>query len=719
MITFIIKSSLSLVFLFGLYWFLLRKEKLFVFNRFFLLFSIIFSLTIPFIVIPVNIQNKQLNYDLVTVLNSNIPALNSNYGASSTNSNKTENEIVAPIPSPSSTSASNLTSKGISIPAIDSRKILSILYISLVILLLFRFFKNIFTIRQKLLLSEKTVNSGYRIALLDYQVNPFCFFNTIFVNKHDYLNNKLAKELLAHEFEHIKQSHSFDVIFVEIVQIFFWFNPILVLYNKAVRENHEYLADNGVILFSSDIKSYAENLLNFISCNRNIPLTSGFNQSLTRKRLLMLTKANASIYLDRLRIIITICLVVVSFLFLSCKLSNQKHLNIDLESNIGNFKELTLSQLNAEINYLPLSKCKLNPLRLMSIDVSADYILINDYRQCLLYDKNGNLLAKIYEKDRSENEKGILTKSRFGPANIIYINNTFNLMEFDYAGKYLRTIDINKEKSREFYFESWEPINDSLIFVQIPNSSGIEKSKAKIFNLNGDPVYRYRNYITLNRPKRMLSTWDANAYVNFYKKQLYFKEIFNDTLFYLSSDYTLVPEFVFNLGKYSEPDSIRENFLRKGNPSGYVYVKNAFQTKDFLILDCNFTHNIPEPEKVPGLKQWWEEGKPWYNTTQVLGLYNRSDNTLSFSKLTSTANTLFTTGFYNDIDAGPRFYPAKQINDTTFVMCMTANSFKDHIKSDDFKNSNPKFPDKKRSLEELAGKLSEPDELVLMYMTVK
>ena len=57
MTAYIIKSSLSLILLFGLYWFLLRKEKLFVFNRFFLIFSQYFSLVIPFISIPVNIQN--------------------------------------------------------------------------------------------------------------------------------------------------------------------------------------------------------------------------------------------------------------------------------------------------------------------------------------------------------------------------------------------------------------------------------------------------------------------------------------------------------------------------------------------------------------------------------------------------------------------------------------------------------------------------------------
>ena len=46
MIAYIIKSSVSLLLLFGLYWFLLRKEKLFVFNRFFLVVSVVFSLIV-------------------------------------------------------------------------------------------------------------------------------------------------------------------------------------------------------------------------------------------------------------------------------------------------------------------------------------------------------------------------------------------------------------------------------------------------------------------------------------------------------------------------------------------------------------------------------------------------------------------------------------------------------------------------------------------------
>ena len=69
MTAYIIKSTVSLLLMFGLYWFLLRKEKLFVFNRFFLVISVVFSLLMPFISIPVNFQ-------IAPQLNEIIPAYN-------------------------------------------------------------------------------------------------------------------------------------------------------------------------------------------------------------------------------------------------------------------------------------------------------------------------------------------------------------------------------------------------------------------------------------------------------------------------------------------------------------------------------------------------------------------------------------------------------------------------------------------------------------------
>jgi len=291
--------------MFGLYWLLLRKEKLFVFNRVFLIFSVLFSLALPFISIPISIQNSEPQGSMKKTLSSVIPAyspVQNTFGSTINQSFNKSEPLQVPLNG-----------------RISYSQILILLYIAGVLLLLVRFIRNIFFLSHQMQISEKITYSGQKLVLTNNQINPFCFFNTIFVSKQDYLNDQIAEELLSHEIEHIRQSHSADVIFIELVKIIYWFNPILILYSKAIRVNHEYLADNAVTKGSSDIKSYAEKLINYIGSKRNIPLTSGFNPSLTRKRLLMLTKSRSGMINYGARIFVTLNLATALLLILSFK----------------------------------------------------------------------------------------------------------------------------------------------------------------------------------------------------------------------------------------------------------------------------------------------------------------------------------------------------------------------------------------------------------------
>jgi beta-lactamase regulating signal transducer with metallopeptidase domain len=303
MTEYIIKSSISLFILFGLYWFLLRKEKLFVFIRVFLIFSIVFSLIIPFISIPLNLQKKNAGDILITALNVSIPVFDEeqpvvNFAEYQSNS------ITAPEPS-------------IFYGRIYFYVFLLFIYLTGVIALLIRFLRNIQFISRQINSSEKIVYSDKRLVLTDSEVNPFCFLNTIFVSKQAYMNNEIAGELLNHELEHIRQAHSIDIIFIELIQILYWFNPVILLFNKAIRVNHEYLADNGAIQNSPDIKTYADKLINYVTCNRNVPLTSGLNPSLTRKRLIMLSKSRMGTINYVARIFVSVNFAVSLFLILS------------------------------------------------------------------------------------------------------------------------------------------------------------------------------------------------------------------------------------------------------------------------------------------------------------------------------------------------------------------------------------------------------------------
>ncbi len=305
MTAYIIKSSLSLLLLFGLYWFLLRKEKLFVFNRFFLVASVVFSLIVPFINIPANVQESQNLGKIIATIEYSISYIN-----------PAQEVIIQNINS--KPSLVEVKSSGI-----DTSAILMIVYISGVILFLLRFLKNIYFIFHQIKLSEKISFNGHSLVLTNDKDNPYCFFNYIFINKKDYKNLKIDDQLLSHELEHVKQYHSVDIVFIELIKIFYWFNPVYLLYDRAIRINHEYLADHRVIQNEHDIKSYSERLLSFIFCRSTIPLTSGSKHSFIKKRLLMMTKSRSKGIYYGFRITVALCMILVFFFLLSFKQSNK------------------------------------------------------------------------------------------------------------------------------------------------------------------------------------------------------------------------------------------------------------------------------------------------------------------------------------------------------------------------------------------------------------
>lgn len=94
-----------------------------------------------------------------------------------------------------------------------------------------------------------------------------------------------------HEDIHIKQLHTVDVIFFELLGIFTWFNPIIYAYKYTVKNIHEYLADEAAAKFQGDKETYSLLLLSQAFGVRPNTLTNGFfTKSLIKKRIFMLHK---------------------------------------------------------------------------------------------------------------------------------------------------------------------------------------------------------------------------------------------------------------------------------------------------------------------------------------------------------------------------------------------------------------------------------------------
>ena len=120
---------------------------------------------------------------------------------------------------------------------------------------------------------------------------PFSFFRNLFWKKSILINSDLGKQILKHEMVHIEQKHSFDKLFVQMIQSLFWFNPIFYFIKKEITLIHEYLADKKAVK-NADTKAFAQMLLASNFSGNVLPATSPFLSSNLKKRLKMLTKKN-------------------------------------------------------------------------------------------------------------------------------------------------------------------------------------------------------------------------------------------------------------------------------------------------------------------------------------------------------------------------------------------------------------------------------------------
>jgi len=140
--------------------------------------------------------------------------------------------------------------------------------------------------------TEDYSEAGVRIIETQGQLPTFSFLHYIFWDNHQQLNALEKEQILQHEMVHVQQKHSYDVLFLEVLRIIFWFNPLLYFYTKALTTTHEYLADARV-LQSVNQPEYAALLVKQVLNKINFPIGNFFNKSLTSKRLQMIMKKDS------------------------------------------------------------------------------------------------------------------------------------------------------------------------------------------------------------------------------------------------------------------------------------------------------------------------------------------------------------------------------------------------------------------------------------------
>jgi beta-lactamase regulating signal transducer with metallopeptidase domain len=245
----------------------LEKEKMHLFNRYYLLLSLAFSLIIPLVKIE--------------VAGENLP-LKAYSGLQAIASLSAQRAPIVPTAA---------------VLPYDMYQVIWWVYASVAILLLYRFAKNLVAIFYKTARQNKVECDGAKLVLMNEPTAPHSFLQYIFVNGQDYTDRKIAKELIMHELAHVRQKHSIDILFMELLLIVFWCNPLLYFYRKAIKLNHEFLADDYAVGTAADAATYQYLLLNTLYARQHSPLICTLNYSLTKKRLMMMTKTSSPVQL--------------------------------------------------------------------------------------------------------------------------------------------------------------------------------------------------------------------------------------------------------------------------------------------------------------------------------------------------------------------------------------------------------------------------------------
>ncbi|MBE0666419.1 MAG: carboxypeptidase-like regulatory domain-containing protein, partial [Bacteroidales bacterium] len=240
------------------YFLFLKNERFFTLNRFFLVGGIFTSLIFPFITVRYVVM---------------LPAAFSE---------KVSGEVMSGLQEAGAT--------GINVAGL----LLLCLYLAGSAYVIFRYVSQVRSVFGAIKKAEVISTNPVKLIRSADCVTPFSFLSYVVVNPS--ITDMETQEIVNHEMVHIRQKHWFDLLLSGALCIVQWFNPVIWIYSRFIRQNHEYLADRVALQRTSDPAFYMAALLNQLFGSPVIDLGNYFNYSLNKKRFTMMKNINTSPY---------------------------------------------------------------------------------------------------------------------------------------------------------------------------------------------------------------------------------------------------------------------------------------------------------------------------------------------------------------------------------------------------------------------------------------
>ncbi len=299
-IQYLLESAFCLATLYALYWFSLRRETFFQWNRAFLLLAPVVAFALP----ALHIQ-----------LDQKLPAT-------------TPADIVSAQPAidlPVLVERAQIAPQSIShaleqpVWSLSLGEVLWWIYFAGLIFFLLHLALQVYRLL-RFLKRCRWAKQGAIVLATGPENTPLAsFFGFVFWHPGD-TDQEAQKLLLEHEMVHVRQWHSLDLILMEILLALQWFNPLLYAYRRSLRTVHEYIADENVVRRTRQRHEYARLLLSWQATGNGAQpgLVNTFH-SLIKHRLIMLAK-HPSDPLRRVKYLLTLPLFGALLLLFSFRL---------------------------------------------------------------------------------------------------------------------------------------------------------------------------------------------------------------------------------------------------------------------------------------------------------------------------------------------------------------------------------------------------------------
>ncbi len=282
MLMYLLKSGACLAILLLFYQLFLERESIHVFKRYYLLAALALSFVVPAIVFVeyIDIEPMPEMYPVRAQV--------------------TQTPEIVPIDPVTDQDMLNLP------------RIFGWIYAFGVFLFGYKFYRNLRMIVQRIRKNPKYRSNTITKVLLNELIAPHTFFSYIFLNREKFTSNQIPHAVMLHEEAHAKQKHSLDVLIIEVLQVIFWFNPLIFLTKRCIKLNHEFLADQAVVHLGVPPVTYQHILLAFSSNALAPQFSNSIHYSSIKKRFtVMKTKTSKKSFLLRTLLLLPLLTVLL------------------------------------------------------------------------------------------------------------------------------------------------------------------------------------------------------------------------------------------------------------------------------------------------------------------------------------------------------------------------------------------------------------------------